>query len=111
MAHPLSLHRLCPSLPFDLNVDPARTIYEVSLLDYESKSSVTRLDISRAVMDQVSSERTGGAACGRIFGDVIGRRKQACVRAGFADLNRFTSKRVATSSAHAFVESRPATQR
>src|ERR1700730_13809101 len=91
---------------YDLNIDPAGTMYEVSLLDYELKSSVARLDIRRAVMDQVGAQRTGGAACCRIFGNVICRSKESRMGARRANLDRFTRKRVTASSTHAFVKLR-----
>ena len=33
---------------FDFNIDPARTVYEIALLNYEAESSVNCFDISRA---------------------------------------------------------------
>ena len=79
----------------DFNVDSAGTVHEIALLNNKSISSVARLDISRAVMHEVSSQRAGGAARCRVFRNVVGRRKQARVRARFANLDRLATERVA----------------
>src|SRR5882724_1876763 len=89
---------------FDFNIYPAGTLHKITLFNNKSMACVAGLDISRAVMYQVSSQRPRSAARSRVFRNIISRSKQACMRACFTDLDGFTTEGVAPSGAGTLVD-------
>src|SRR5689334_2238325 len=79
-----------------VKIDAARAMNKIALLDHKLITAVLRFDIQRAVMNEIPAERATRAAGRRIFRNVIGRRKETCVRARRADLDRLARERVTT---------------
>jgi hypothetical protein len=70
-----------PAFAFHLEIDPARPMNKVALLDDKSISSVFWFQSQTAVMNQVRAECAAGAPGCRIFGDVVSGRKEPRVGA------------------------------
>ncbi len=90
--------RHCPSLAFDVDVDTAGSIYEITLFYYELENSFNRRVRQRSVVDQVSSQCARRAASRRIFRDVVIGGEHSCVGPRRADLERFARERAASGT-------------
>jgi hypothetical protein len=87
-----------------IQIYPAGPLHKVALFDDEFITAVCLFNARGAMMDQITAQRTGGASGGRIFGDVIGGRKETRMRARFANLNCLACESMATGSAALRVE-------
>src|SRR5262249_6744246 len=84
-----------PTLHFQF--DAARTLDEITLFNDEPIDTFNRIDSRRIVRDQGPAQRSGGASGRGIFANVHAYEK-ACMRARFADFDRFASESVATGT-------------
>src|ERR1043166_5637902 len=94
---PTDFHFLDSSFaPFNVEIDPARTMNKVTLFDHKLITAVLRFDVQCAMMYEVSAERAARTARRRIFGNVVGRREETSVCPRRADFQCLARKRVTT---------------
>src|SRR5260370_34891690 len=82
-------------LALHFQTNAAGAIDKISLLDHKSISAIDWIDVRGAMLNQITSERSRRAACGRVFTNVHSDKKSR-VRAGLADFERLARERVAT---------------
>src|SRR5439155_26669903 len=85
-------------LAFNFQPHAAGAVDEIALLDHKLVNPIDRIDASRVMMNQITSERSRRAARRRIFTDVLADKKSR-VRAGLAYFDGFPRKRITTGAA------------